>query len=109
MICDRRCPNRRYATRRQRASGEHSGDKDRHARDGGGAVGEACDVEFAPGGDEERGDEDAEASGLGLLMEERVGHRLVVVGELDRGAGQECAEDRLEPERGCEKGEDDEQ
>ena len=61
-------------------------------------VEEARDVELDPGRDEEERDEDAEADRLELVVEERVRHALVAVDELQRRAGEERAEDRLEPE-----------
>ena len=54
-------------------------------------------------------DEEAEADRLQLAPEVRVGHHLVAVDERDDRAGDERAEDDLEPERVGDGGEADEQ
>ena len=51
-----------------------------------------------PGGDEEERHEDAVARSLEVPVEEGVGHHPVAVDELEDGARDEGAEDRLDPE-----------
>src|SRR5439155_24361755 len=84
--------------RRDGAYDDQRGEEERHAGEGRAAVEQARDVELDARRDEEERREDTEADRLQLGVEEGVCHRLVAVDELQRRAGEERAEDRLEAE-----------
>ena len=95
--------------RRDAAHDEQREQEERHHRHRRGAARERVEVEAHPARDEEDRDEDAEADGLELAPEVRVGHLPVGVREREDRAGGERAEDDLESELLGGGGEADEQ
>ena len=101
--------DRAIEQRRQPAHDQQRGEEDRDMQEGRGVGGERVEVVLDARGDEEDRDEDPEAGGLELAPEVGVGHRAVAVDERDDRAGDERAEDDLEPQLGGQRHEPDEQ
>jgi hypothetical protein len=92
--------------RRQPTHDEERGEEERDTHESRAAVEQVGDVELDPGRDEEERDENAEADRFELLAEEGVRHSLVPVDELERRAGEERSQNRLQAELGREDNED---
>ena len=83
--------------------------EDRHAQHGSRIGEERSNLEREPARDEEHGDEDAEADGVELFVELRVGEGVVTIDDGDQGARDERAENDLQAELACQARDQDEQ